>query len=132
LIDLLLESAVFSLSALASSPWMSQSAEHRLAFREFGLSIGLHSVERIALLHTQHPLPLSDPKRMDALLRALARHHHLSHQIEKFWLDPEHQANESWRTHRDINEVMLATSLVTGGYSSVSGAKSLTTPSTKE
>jgi hypothetical protein len=36
--------------------------------------------------------------------------------IQSFWLDPEHQRGRTWSEHRDINEVMLATSLIPEGY----------------
>ena len=115
-ISLLLESALPGLSALAASAWISQPAVRRLAFREFGLSIGLRGAEQSAMQLTQHPRPASDPKRIDALLGALARVQHLPDAIERFWLDPSNQANEGWRAQRDINEVMLATSLAPIGY----------------
>jgi hypothetical protein len=36
--------------------------------------------------------------------------------IESFWVDPAHQAVESWTEHEDINTVMLATSILPDGY----------------
>jgi hypothetical protein len=36
--------------------------------------------------------------------------------IESFWRDPEHRQSLAWSEHRDINEVMLATSLVPEGF----------------
>jgi hypothetical protein len=36
--------------------------------------------------------------------------------IEQFWAAPANQADASWRDHRDINEVMYATSLAPLGY----------------
>jgi hypothetical protein len=35
--------------------------------------------------------------------------------IENYWLYIEHQHTDSWTEHRDINEVMLATSLAPDG-----------------
>jgi hypothetical protein len=32
------------------------------------------------------------------------------------WFDAEHQQPRTWSEHRDINEVMLATSLVPEGF----------------
>jgi hypothetical protein len=32
------------------------------------------------------------------------------------WLDPEHQRLRAWLEHLDINDVMLATSLVPDGF----------------
>ena len=40
----------------------------------------------------------------------------LATSIETFWREPEHHAARTWLEHRDINEVMLATSLVPEGF----------------
>jgi len=39
--------------------------------------------------------------------------------IEDFWLTPDHRLAGTWIEHRDINDVMLATSLVPEGFLSV-------------
>ena len=36
----------------------------------------------------------------------------LAGQIEAFWSDSEHRLGTTWTDHRDINAVMLATSLM--------------------
>ncbi|MCA1786733.1 MAG: hypothetical protein LC657_12225 [Desulfobacteraceae bacterium] len=36
--------------------------------------------------------------------------------IESFWLAPENQQVPTWIDHQDINQVMLATSLLPDGY----------------
>ena len=51
-----------------------------------------------------------------ALLEDIAHFQPLSDQIESFWLEPSHREFASWRDHRDINDVMLATSLAPAGY----------------
>ena len=38
--------------------------------------------------------------------------------IESFWLLPEHRQVRTWLDHEDINDVMLATSLVPEGLAS--------------
>lgn len=72
-------------------------ASHRLGFRELGLAIGLAAAER-----------LDDPR--------LARYLSLRSNIESFWLAAENREAESWREHADINDVMLATSLIPDGF----------------
>ena len=37
-------------------------------------------------------------------------------EIESFWLPPEHRRVRTWLDHEDINDVMLATSLVPEGF----------------
>jgi hypothetical protein len=36
--------------------------------------------------------------------------------IEDFWLEDANKKSVTWKEHRDINMVMLATSLVPDGY----------------
>ena len=43
----------------------------------------------------------------------------LSDRIETFWLDPSNNQGSGWMAHRDINSVMLATSLAPDGYLSL-------------
>ena len=49
-------------------------------------------------------------------VKALMGYESLGKEIESFWLDPEHRQARTWAEHRDINEVMLATSLVPAGF----------------
>ena len=55
-------------------------------------------------------------------LRTFSRYADLAHRIESFWLAPEHQRADTWTEHRDINEVMLATSLAPDGFIDLAGA----------
>jgi hypothetical protein len=96
LIDQLLKASAKGVKHYFRSHQLHYPAEYRLAFRELGLSIGLHAVERM-----QHPLAK----------QYLKHYLPLAAEIEGFWLDPRHQAAATWKDHLDINEVMLATSL---------------------
>jgi hypothetical protein len=49
-------------------------------------------------------------------MKALKQYETLKEVINSFWLQPENQEAESWIAHRDINMVMLATSLSPDGY----------------
>ncbi len=100
-----------------------QPASRRLAFRELGLAIGLSAIE----------LPQRDTEdgrrsvfagtALRARMKALVPHVALRAAIVSFWLDAEHQQARTWSEHRDINEVMLATSLVPEGFLSVSSCE---------
>ncbi|MDW5562124.1 MAG: hypothetical protein SA339_02775 [Methanomassiliicoccus sp.] len=85
-------------------------ATHRLAFRELGLSIGLHAAERLD----------ARPGGMDEVLAdefdILRSHAPLGRRIEAFWSDLRNRDNDLWREHEDIDTVMLATSLVPDGF----------------
>jgi hypothetical protein len=49
-------------------------------------------------------------------LAPLWHHVPLADQIDDFWSDPVHRRSRIWSAHRDINTIMLATSLSPGGY----------------
>jgi hypothetical protein len=43
----------------------------------------------------------------------------LAGEIEDFWLEGSNRETETWREHREINMVMLATSLAPDGFLSI-------------
>ena len=109
LLHQLLVEAELSLQCFRRSYLPSRSAEHRLAFRELGLSIGIHGLQRIRHLVAQDRELAVDS---DGLLP----YQPLAKQIQTFWSDPAHRLSSTWTGHRDINTVMLATSLAPEGY----------------
>lgn len=104
LIGNLLGAALSGLRYYARSGELQEPAQYRLAFREFGLSIGLHAVERMQSASQRE------------LRKALMQYIPLREAIEDFWRDPAHQQSTTWTEHQDINEVMLATSLAPNGF----------------
>jgi hypothetical protein len=121
LLEEILWSSARGLESLTRQRPFERSAEHRLAFRELGLSIGLAAVSEIQLLTELHPHAGGDGVRMGAALEILHRHECLRDEIIAFWLEPAHQENPGWSGHRDINEVMLATSLAPEAYLRLAG-----------
>jgi hypothetical protein len=101
-----------SMDLLAVGHRISGPAEHRLAFRELGLAIGLAAVDRLRELDQTRSLPVAAATAIESLVR----HTPLRQQVAEFWLDPAHQAATTWTEHEDINAVMLAASLVPDGY----------------
>ncbi len=106
--DRLLEAAVAGLFHYERGGELIAPAIRRLPFREFGLAIGLHAVDR--LCHSGHAGGLQ------ARCRELEPFLPIRERIESFWLMPGQQQVDTWREHRDINEVMLATSLAPEGF----------------
>lgn len=105
----ILVAAELSLRAFGRATLLSRPAEHRLAFRELGLAIGISGLERIrALVPLDHEL---DPVITDLLL-----YRPLADTIQTFWSNPAHRLTSTWMDHRDINTVMLATSVSPEGY----------------
>ena len=115
LIEQLLDAAITGLRYYTGSGDLQQPPQYRLAFRELGLAIGLLAVERMqqSLEGMQHDV---NSPRLQAQIRELMQYSSLREHIENFWREPEHQHTASWTEHRDINEVMLATSLAPDGF----------------
>lgn len=113
---LLLRDAELGLKAFVRSRSLNASADYRLAFRELGLSIGLHAIVKMQKAIELHPEKFSNPQELRASLSGLGRFLPLIESIEAFWLEPGNQQSHSWTGHRDINSVMLATSLAPDGY----------------
>jgi len=105
----LMAAARISLEAYTRGEPLAAPVESRLAFRELGLAIGLHAIERL------EQSPMSGEAVKEGL-EAVLLHRALASRIDDFWNLPEHRQSRSWKAHADINGVMLATSLVPGGY----------------
>ena len=112
----LLRDAEFGLEVFTRPRPLQVSADYRLAFRELGLSIGLHAIVTMKKTIEEHPENFSNQQELHARLSGLARFLPLIEIIERFWLEPSNQQSNSWTGHRDINSVMLATSLAPDGY----------------
>jgi hypothetical protein len=104
----LIEASMMGLAAFLRSSTLQLPGSSRLAFRELGLSTGLHAV---ALIQRS-----GFSGEYSMLLDRLITHARLSDVIEHFWLDPAQQRTSTWAAHQDINAVMLATSLAPAGF----------------
>jgi hypothetical protein len=93
-----------------------QPASRRLAFRELGLAVGLAAIERLQQDPHDGRRRAFGSNELRARVHALGSHVGLRAAIVSSWLDPEHQRVPTWSEHRDINEVMLATSLAPDGF----------------
>lgn len=109
LLHQLLVEAELSLHAFGRSSLLSRPAEHRLAFRELGLAIGVNGLPRIRALVERDP-------ELAPVITGLLRYRPLADEIQTFWSDSGHRLSSSWTDHRDINTVMLATSLAPEGF----------------
>lgn len=116
LLNTLLESALVGLASYARTNHLNHSAEYRLAFREFGLTIGMRAVEKLQDLINEKPKMFKGIHSLRKHIEHLMQFTELIEVIEKFWLEPTSQQTHSWVDHRDINMVMLATSLAPDGF----------------
>lgn len=112
LLDRMLASALAGLRRYA--PPHGMPADHRLAFRELGLAIGLAAVDNMwrASLDGR----FAGDATAQRLIEVLRIHAPLRKAVNSFRLQSENRHAPSWTGHRDINEVMLATSLAPDGW----------------
>ncbi|MFW6117369.1 MAG: hypothetical protein ACOC6G_02145 [Thermoproteota archaeon] len=116
LLSALSKSSHVGLEAYLRRKPMELSAGRRLPFRELGLSLGLHAVERLQELIAEKPDPFDEKQDLYSRIESLLQHTSLIQEIEGFWLEPTNRQTNSWTEHLDINMVMLATSLAPEGY----------------
>jgi hypothetical protein len=113
LLENVLGSALLGVKAFESSETLAYPAGYRLAFRELGLSIGLAAVEDLVKWIEENPQLGSQLKpRVVELMGYLP----LRKKIEQFWMDGKNREANTWIEHREINMVMLATSLAPNGF----------------
>ena len=112
----LLHDAEISLGNWVQTDPLSEPLPFRLGFRELGLSIGLHAVEKTQDLVASHPGSFPNRRVLEEKLANLARCRPWRDEIETVWLQPASQESIGWQAHLDINSVMLATSLAPDGF----------------
>jgi hypothetical protein len=112
----LLPAARAGLDSFAAGNTLRLPADYRLAFRELGLAIGLHAVARLGALLAAKAVPGRLAKSLAPAVAAVLNYQALAGKIEDFWLTAASRGTSTWLEHRDINTVMLATSLVPDGF----------------
>ncbi len=114
-----LAAASSGVAAFARSGTARYPAEHRLAFRELGLALGLRGAHRLRSAIESAPAAFDDPETLLGEVRGLEGSAPLADAIEGFWLDERHRAVPTWTDHREINEVTLAACLAPDGFLAV-------------
>ncbi len=109
LLETVVDSALLGLESFAAGNSLKLPAEYRLAFRELGLSIGLKGVEKLMEWVGGNPGLFGGTLQRG--VEALTGYTPLGETIERFWMDGGNRQAGSWAEHREINMVMLATSL---------------------
>ena len=116
LLPTLLSAALGGIRHYAAQGDLREPAERRLAFRELGLAIGLQALRLIQKDVRAEPDRFSRGGRTLRLLEALEPYAPMGAAIQSFWLSPRNRDTRTWVEHRDINDVMLATSLAPEGF----------------
>lgn len=91
---------------------LQKSAAYRLAFRELGLSIGLHALELMKRMIEENTDTISNQDKIQACIDRLLRYKIIADRIENYWLAYITKSKHMWKEHRDINSIMLVTSLI--------------------
>jgi hypothetical protein len=115
LLEAVVGSSLLGVKAFASSEMLAYPASCRLAFRELGLSIGLAAVEDLAKWMEENP-DLFRQGQLEPRVVEIMGYVRLGEEIEQFWIDGKNREASTWTEHREINMVMLATSLVPNGF----------------
>ena len=116
LLPALLEASRIGLQAFTRTGSLRTPANYRLPFRELGLSIGLHALERVDRFIRERAEFFDKFRSLKGQVETLKRYNALAETIEAFWLEPANREASTFTDHYDINMVMLATSLAPHGY----------------
>ncbi|GAB6191035.1 hypothetical protein [Desulfocastanea catecholica] len=116
LLPALLDSAHLGLETYLQMNPLRLPASYRLAFREFGLSIGLHAIARLKALILEETDAFTESAALLTRLDKLMHYQSVGEHIEQFWDEKVNREADTWLEHRAINMVMQATSLVPDGF----------------
>jgi hypothetical protein len=116
LLPTLLAAANTGLESFAHMDSLRLPADYRLAFRELGLSIGLRGVAIVEELVAEKPSLFAHSAQLLTHIDRLRHYRPMIASIEQFWLQQSNRESPTWTNHRDINTVMLATSLAPGAF----------------
>jgi hypothetical protein len=118
LLEAVIDGALVSVGFFALGRELELDAESRLAFRELGLSTGLKGLNQM-----KGSLTRSRGQRISADLfqkvTDLERFEPIGNEIDRFWSSPQNQMATTWSDHKEINMVMLATSLAPRSFLSI-------------
>ena len=76
----------------------------------------MRAVAKLQELNEENSALFNKKHTLRPALKALKRYAPLGEAVELFWLERSNKEVDSWTAHRDINMVMLATSLAPDGY----------------
>jgi hypothetical protein len=116
LLEIILDSALEGLDTFAREGSLALPAGYRLAFRELGLSIGLQGSGMLAALFDGNPGLFGVSRVLQKQVESLLAYDALGKDIGQFWMQDINRRAATWTGHREINMVMLATSLAPCGF----------------
>jgi hypothetical protein len=116
LLESVLDSAMLGMESFTENDPLKFPADYRLGFRELGLSIGLKGMKNLQRFINNNSDVFSLESSLKAQVEALIEYVPISEKIEQFWLNGKNRHSSNWIEHREINMVMLATSLIHEGF----------------
>jgi hypothetical protein len=116
LLESILDSALTGLECFADGNSPELPAGYRLAFRELGLTIGLAGAEMLTPWIRENPDLFGRSHALQQQVESVVRFGVVGKDIEKFWMHDLNRQAGTWTGHREINMVMLATSLAPRGF----------------
>lgn len=119
LLEGIADAALLGLESFTAGDPLRLPASYRLPFRELGLAIGLKGVGGISRCVEERPGLFGAMTEFKRRIGQLSRYAPLAGNIEEFWLEQRKLNIRNWQDHRDINMVMLATSLSPDGFLNV-------------
>ncbi len=116
LLETVVDSALLGMEAFVKGETLEYPGKFRLAFRELGLSIGLSAIEKLMKGIEENPSLFRQKNHLHRQVEDLMGFMPLRETIEQFWMAGKNREVSTWTLHRDINMVMLATSLAPGVF----------------
>jgi hypothetical protein len=116
LLERVVESALQGMRTVRRSRLLHLPARYRLAFRELGLSIGMKGLGRLSVLIEGNKGVFGPKGSLHQKVAELRGYVPLAGKIEQFWRRKRTPGAVTWKEHREINMVMLATSLDPEGF----------------
>lgn len=110
LLAAIVNAALLGMDVFARGGSLEYPAEYRLAFRELGLAIGLFGVESLQKWIVENP-DLARQESLHQWIDVLRGYVPIGEEIKQFWIDGKNRETASWIEHREINMVMLCTSI---------------------
>jgi hypothetical protein len=119
LLESALDSALAGLHSFAQGGSLQYPAMYRLPFRELGLAIGLHGVAKLQEMFDGNRSLFRGMNSLAGQIGSLMGYMHVGQAIEQFWMEEKNRKAGTWTGHREINMVMLATSLASEEFLTV-------------
>jgi len=116
LLKVILNSALIGMGSFLKGNSLGLPPDYRLAFRELGLSLGLKAVNYLKKWFNDDKITNN---HINEIITSLINYSSLANKIEDFWINGKNRQSRSWAEHREINMVMLATSLAPNQFISI-------------